>query len=221
MIKTHFDDFIIQMRALDTGAELELEEIPAPTKLAPLAFAIAADLPMSEDFFLASDLTHTSSDTSDTSDASDSGEPGGSGDSADLEDELYVTGRFVLLADPNFHQAWQGEFRAVTFVRAPIDSQMAADPMLNDVGWSWMADALENSGARFTALSGTVTREASTSYGKLAPKPDQSEIEIRGSWTPVDGRELINHAKAWIRLLEMVAGTAPLPEGVSSLSKRR
>jgi hypothetical protein len=215
MIKSHFDDFIIQMRALDTRAELELEEIPAPTKLAPLAFAIAADLPMSEDFFLASDLTHTSSFSG------DSGVSGDSGDSADLEDELYVTGRFVLLADPNFHQAWQGEFRAVTFVRAPIDPQMAADPMLNDVGWSWMADALENSGARFTALSGTVTRVASTSYGKLAPKPDQSEIEIRGSWTPVDGRELINHAKAWIRLLEMVAGTAPLPEGVSSLSKRR
>jgi hypothetical protein len=212
MIKNHFDDFIIQMRALDTRAELELEEIPAPTKLAPLAFAIAADLPMSEDFLLASDSSAGSAGLDSSEDL---------GDSEDLEDEAYVTGRFVLLADPNYHQAWQGEFRAVTFVRAPIDAQMAADPMLNDVGWNWMEDALESSGARFTALSGTVTRVASTSYGKLAPKPDQSEIEIRGSWTPVDGQALIDHAKAWIRLLEMVAGTVPLPEGVSSLSKRR
>jgi hypothetical protein len=218
MIKNHFDDFIIQMRALDTRAELELEEIPAPTKLAPLAFAIAADLPMSEDFLLASDSSAGAADPA------GSGSSGSSGDfvsSEDLDDEAYVTGRFVLLADPNYHEAWQGEFRAVTFVRAPIDAQMAADPMLNDVGWSWMEDALENCGARYTALSGTVTRVASTSYGKLAPKPDQSEIEIRGSWTPVDGQALIDHAKAWIRLLEMVAGTVPLPEGVSSLSKRR
>jgi hypothetical protein len=215
MIKNHFDDFIIEMRALDTRAELELEEIPAPTKLAPLAFAIAADLPMSEDFLLASDSSAGSAGSAGLDSSEDLG------DSEDLEDEAYVTGRFVLLADPNYHEAWQGEFRAVTFVRAPIDAQMAADPMLNDVGWNWMEDALESSGARFTALSGTVTRVASTSYGKLAPKPDQSEIEIRGSWTPVDGQALIDHAKAWIRLLEMVAGTVPLPEGVSSLSKRR
>lgn len=185
MIKEFFEEFKDQMLSLELRNEILIEEVPPPTKLAPFAFAITADIPLGDD------------------------------------DDDYATGRFVLLADPQYKEAWQGEFRAVTFVRAPIEDEMAADPLLNDVGWSWLEDALTREDARAIALSGTVTRVASKSFGALAPQPDQSEIEIRGSWTPIEGESLINHARAWITLLEMVAGISPLPEGVASLTRRR
>ena len=190
-IAKFFTQFKDEMAALDLRSEILLEEVPPPTKLAPLAYAVTADIPLSED------------------------------EDPEGDDGDYATGRFVLLADPEYKEAWQGEFRAVTFVRAPIDDEMAFDPMLNDVGWSWLEDALRNEDASAIALSGTVTRVASKSFGQLAPQPDQSEIEIRGSWTPTEGALLINHARAWITLLEMVAGVVPLPEGVASLNRRR
>lgn len=190
-IAKFFSQFKDEMAALDLRSEILLEEVPPPTKLAPLAYAVTADIPLSED------------------------------EDPESDDGDYATGRFVLLADPEYKEAWQGEFRAVTFVRAPIDDEMAFDPMLNDVGWSWLEDALRNEDASAIALSGTVTRVASKSFGQLAPQPDQSEIEIRGSWTPTEGALLINHARAWITLLEMVAGVVPLPEGVASLNRRR
>jgi len=190
-IAKFFSQFKDEMATLELRNEVLLEEVPPPTKLAPLAYAVTADIPLSED------------------------------EDADNDDGDYATGRFVLLADPEYKEAWQGEFRAVTFVRAPIDDEMAFDPMLNDVGWSWLEDALRNEDAGAIALRGTVTRVASKSFGQLAPQPDQSEIEIRGSWTPTEGALLINHARAWITLLEMVAGVVPLPEGVASLNRRR
>ena len=40
------------------------------------------------------------------------------------------TGRLVLLHDPAGHEAWQGTFRVVTYVRAELEPEMAADPLL-------------------------------------------------------------------------------------------
>ncbi|MEY3076216.1 MAG: hypothetical protein RLZZ17_588 [Actinomycetota bacterium] len=196
MISQYFDDFIHQISLIPIRSEVIMEEVPPPSKLAPHAYAITAEIP-SRPF-------------------DDSGDG-----SFDDSDDYLATGRFVLLADPQYKEAWQGEFRAVTFVRAPIDDEMAADPLLNDVGWSWLKDSLESSEAHAIAMSGTVTRVASKSFGQLAPQPDQSEIEIRGSWTPTDGSSLVNHAKAWLALLEMVAGIVPLPDGVTALTRRR
>lgn len=196
MISQYFDDFIHQISLIPIRPEVIMEEVPPPSKLAPHAYAITAEIP-SRSF-------------------DDSGDG-----SFDDSDDYLATGRFVLLADPQYKEAWQGEFRAVTFVRAPIDDEMAADPLLNDVGWSWLKDSLESSEAHAIAMSGTVTRVASKSFGQLAPQPDQSEIEIRGSWTPTDGSSLVNHAKAWLALLEMVAGIVPLPDGVTALTRRR
>lgn len=59
------------------------------------------------------------------------------GDVALDENDDVATGRFVLLLDPEGQEAWDGNFRCVTFVRAAIDSDMANDPMLAEVGWSW------------------------------------------------------------------------------------
>lgn len=195
-IAKHFARFKDEMGTLDLRNEILLEEVPAPAKLAPLAYAVTADIPLAHHL-----ADHRAGDVD--------------------NDDNYATGRFVLLADPEYKEAWQGEFRAVTFVRSPIDEEMAFDPMLNDVGWSWLEDALRSEDADAIALSGTVTRVASKSFGQLAPQPDQSEIEIRGSWTPTDGSALIDHARAWITLLEMVAGFTPLPEGVAPLNRRK
>ena len=101
----------------------------------------------------------------------------------DPETEL-GTGRLVLLHDPAGHEAWQGTFRVVTYVRAELEHEMASDPLLPGVGWAWLTEALDGHGAGFTAASGTVTRVASESFGAIAGEPASAQIEIRASWTP-------------------------------------
>ena len=78
------------------------------------------------------------------------------------------TGRLVLLHDPAGHEAWQGTFRLVTYVRAELEHEMAADPLLPGVGWAWLTESLDSHQAGFTAASGTVTRVASESFGAIA-----------------------------------------------------
>ena len=73
-----------------------------------------------------------------------------SGDVLVGEDEL-ATGRFILLHDPAGNDAWGGTFRCVTFARADIEADMAADPVLPSVGWSWLTEALEAYGSGYTA----------------------------------------------------------------------
>jgi hypothetical protein len=71
--------------------------------------------------------------------------------------------------------------------------------------------------------SGTVTRVSSASFGKLSPRNDQSEIEIRASWSPIikDSAEMIKHIDAWCNLLGEVAGLPPVVEGVAPISAAR
>ncbi|CAB5239068.1 unannotated protein [freshwater metagenome] len=141
----------------------------------------------------------------------------------EAEDEL-ASGRFVLLHEPGGQDTWEGEFRCVTFVRADIDPVMQEDPLLPEVGWSWFLDSLSQTGCEFVAPSGTVTRVSSASFGKLSPRHDESELEIRASWTPIvtDSLELIKHIEGWCNLIAEVSGLAPVPEGVSAiLSARR
>ena len=40
----NFDDIIAQIRAIKPRVEILLEEVPAPQKLAPFAFAMTADV---------------------------------------------------------------------------------------------------------------------------------------------------------------------------------
>src|SRR5204862_2744529 len=62
------------------------------------------------------------------------------------DDDELGTGRFVLLHDPAGHEAWQGTFRVVTFVRAALEPDLASDPLVPSVGWSWLVEALEARG---------------------------------------------------------------------------
>jgi hypothetical protein len=134
-----------------------------------------------------------------------------------LEDA--ATGRFVLLHDPAGQEGWDGQWRCVTFARSAIDLEMASDPLLPEIGWTWLLEALKKNNCEFSAPSGTVTRVASASFGALADREEDSEMEIRASWTPTDGENLLSHVNAWLELLAMAAGLEPIPQGVSSIAR--
>lgn len=135
------------------------------------------------------------------------------------EDEL-ATGRFVVLHDPSFPEPWEGSWRVVSFARAELEPETGSDPLLGQVGWSWMLDSLRDAGAEFRAEAGTVTRVLSEGFGSLAEDGATVEIEIRASWTPT-GPDLGVHLSAWTDLLSTVAGLPPLPEGVVALPGQR
>lgn len=137
-----------------------------------------------------------------------------------VDGEEVATGRLVLLHDPVGHDVWQGTSRLVTFARAELDHDMAADPMLTAVGWSWLVEALEARGAGFTAAAGTVTRTSSESFGEMADKAPEAQLEVRASWTPAT-TALAAHVEAWTDLLCTAAGLPPLPAGVATLAGAR
>ncbi|WP_046919856.1 DUF3000 domain-containing protein, partial [Streptomyces stelliscabiei] len=89
-------------------------------------------------------------------------------------DEDLADGRLVLLHDPAGHDAWQGTFRLVTLVRAELEPEMAADPLLPEVCWSWLTGALQSRGLSYGEPSGTVTRASSHYFGGLATRPAAS-----------------------------------------------
>jgi hypothetical protein len=124
------------------------------------------------------------------------------------DDHEAADGRLILLHDPAGHEAWEGTLRLVTYVTAELDAEMAGDPFLPEVGWSWFIDALDHSGARYKAAAGTVTQTLSTRFGDLSGQPDSADIEIRASWTPAD-RDLQVHLDAWCALLASTAGLPP------------
>jgi Protein of unknown function (DUF3000) len=182
-----FAQALRDLRAARLRPEVRLTEVPAPSRIAPHAVAISAEVV-----------------TADTL---------GQGD------EL-ASGRFVLLYDPSEPDPWRGVWRAVTFARAVFDPELASDPMLGAVGWSWLMDALVNREATCVAEAGTVTRVVSESFAGLAERGATVEMEIRASWTPT-GPNVGAHLLAWADLLCTVGGLPPLPEGVTALPRHR
>jgi hypothetical protein len=136
-----------------------------------------------------------------------------------LDQDDLASGRFVVLHDPEGQEAWEGTFRLVTFVRATLEAELGADGLLAEVAWTWFGDALSDAGVVPIAAGGTVTRVLSQSFGALARRPDEVEVEIRASWT-APGPDLGPHLRAWATLLCASAGLPPLPDGVISLGSR-
>ncbi|WAL67647.1 DUF3000 domain-containing protein [Amycolatopsis cynarae] len=132
--------------------------------------------------------------------------------------DVLATGRLVLLHDPEGQQAWQGVLRLVIYVRAELDTELAADPFLPAVGWSWLTDALECSGAQFKALGGTVTETSSARFGDISGPPRSDDLELRASWTPAD-QHLEPHGEAFLQLMSSVAGLPPV--GVTLFEQRQ
>ncbi|GAA5146086.1 DUF3000 domain-containing protein [Nocardioides marinquilinus] len=138
------------------------------------------------------------------------------------------TGRIILLHDPAGNDAWEGTFRCVAYCRCEIEPEMVTDPMLAQVGWTWLTDALTSHGAEFVAASGTVTRVATESFGSMADDGGSAQIEVRASWTPapdadgvLDPADLGRHVEAWGELLCTAAGLPPVPDGVAVMPSRR
>ncbi|WP_407836732.1 DUF3000 domain-containing protein [Streptomyces sp. DSM 116496] len=145
-------------------------------------------------------------------------------------DEDLADGRLILLHDPAGHDAWQGAFRLVTLVRAELEPEMAVDPLLPEVCWSWLTGALDARGLTYGEASGTVTMAASHYFGGLGERRPATQIEIRASWTPREGvggvPDTAAHLSAWCELLCQIAGLPPVGPtetvtGVVSLPQRR
>ncbi len=140
----------------------------------------------------------------------------------DRDGEDVASGRFVVLHDPAGQDGWHGDTRIVSLVEAQVEAEMAADPALADVGWSWLLEALQAHDARHIGAAGTVTRTVSKRFGRLEDDDlDDSEVEIRASWSPVPGAadlDLGSHLLAWCDLLCSTAGLPP--EGVVQLADR-
>ena len=133
--------------------------------------------------------------------------------------EDVATGRIVLLHDPAGNDAWEGTFRCVAYARAEIEPEMANDPLLAEVGWSWLVEALAAHAATYLAPSGTVTKVSSESFGSMADEGASAQLEIRASWTPTG--DVGPHVEAWGELLCTAVGLPPVPEGVAVIPSRR
>ncbi|MDH6135780.1 hypothetical protein P3T37_005197 [Kitasatospora sp. MAA4] len=128
--------------------------------------------------------------------------------SVEVDGEEVADGRLVLLYDPAGQEAWNGEFRIVTMTRAELEHEIADDPMLSEVGWAWLTDSLQTHGAIAGEPSGTVSRSSSQYFGALSDRASSTEIEVRASWTPSDGR-FERHLAAWADLLCICGGLPP------------
>lgn len=144
-----------------------------------------------------------------------------------VDGEELADGRFVLLHDPAGEDSWRGDTRVVTLARAELEPELGADPLLPEVAWSWLTEALEGRGLSHREPSGTVTRASSSFFGGLADRPPRCEVELRASWTPTDAGEAGGHLLAWCGLLAQCAGLPPEGDGsgqgaaVTALPRRR
>lgn len=130
------------------------------------------------------------------------------------------TGRFVVLYDPAEPEEWEGPWRVVCFAQAPLEPEIGADPLLIDVAWSWLTDALLVHQAELHSLNGTASKIVSRGFGGLANEGEGAQIELRASWSPQTA-DLVPHFLAWSDLLTMLAGLPPSSDGVTVLPSRR
>ena len=133
--------------------------------------------------------------------------------------EEIAEGRLVLLHDPAGQEVWDGDTRCVAYIQAEVDAEIASDPMLAGVGWSWLIEALDSAGAEYAAEGGTVTRTTSERFGALTDHPVSCDVEIRASWSP--SGDLGPHLMAFGEVLCVAAGLPPIPPGVVQIPKRR
>lgn len=181
----------LSMESVDLRSELTVRKIPSPSGVAPFSIALAADVLAPE------------------------GATGHAG-----HDSIHGAGRFILLYDPEEPAAWGGAFRVVCFAQAPLENEIALDPFLADVTWSWLVDALDSRGAQYDNASGTATRTLSTGFGELTDQGDAAQIELRASWSPLD-TDMSTQLQAWGELLCMLAGLPPSADAVSLTAHRR
>ncbi len=149
-----------------------------------------------------------------------------------VADTEIADGRLVVLHDPAGQESWNGTWRVVLFASAELEDGMADDPVMTDMGWSWLEEALGERDLAVGSFGGTVTRTASKSYGVLGDRGPTGELEIRASWTPAveaphprlpspDPAVVIReHVSAWLDLLALITALDAQTEGVAPLRSR-
>jgi len=139
------------------------------------------------------------------------------------DDADVAWGRLVLLYDPDGQQGWDGSFRLVAYVHADVEPEIAADPLLGEVGWSWLSEALDTRVPGYAVPSGTVTRVITEGFGAKQDELPLNGFELRASWSPVgpagsngsagandlDSLDLSAHIAAWCDCLSAAAGLEP------------
>lgn len=175
------------MNAAKVRTEIELGPIRPPQRLAPYSYALGAEVRRPEPEIIPE---------------------GPEGD---------AFGRLILLHDPEGADAWDGTMRLVAYIQADLDPSEAVDPLLPEVAWSWLVDALEARTEHVTALGGTVTATTSVRYGDISGPPRAYQLEMRASWTATT-LALDAHVQAFCEVLEHAAGLPPV--GVTDLSSR-
>ncbi len=184
---TQFREAVAAMNAAEVRPEIELGPIRPPQRLAPYSYALGAEVRRPEGEIV----------------------PEGSDGDA--------FGRLILLHDPDGAEAWDGTMRLVAFIQADLDPAEAVDPLLPEVAWSWLVEALESRAEHVTALGGTVTATTSVRYGDISGPPRAHQLEMRASWTATT-LCLATHVEAFCEVLEHAAGLPPA--GVTDLSSR-
>lgn len=166
------------MGAATVHPGIELGPIRPPQRLAPFSYAIGAE------------VKHVETEV------------------VPEQSEGDAFGRLILLYDPNGDEAWNGTLRLVAYIQADVDASLAGDPLLPEVAWSWLVDALEARNEPLNALGGTVTATSSVRYGDIAGPPRAHQLELRASWTPTTV-ELASHVEAFGEVLAYAAGLPP------------
>lgn len=184
---TQFREAVAAMNAAEVRSEIELGPIRPPQRLAPYSYALGAEVRRPE------------------------------GEIVPEASEGDAFGRLILLHDPDGAEAWDGTMRLVAFIQADLDPAEAVDPLLPEVAWSWLVEALETRAEHVTALGGTVTATTSVRYGDISGPPRAHQLEMRASWTATT-LSLGIHVEAFCEVLEHAAGLAPT--GVTDLSSR-
>ncbi|WP_280828957.1 DUF3000 domain-containing protein [Mycobacterium sp. OTB74] len=182
-----FRTAVAAMNAATVRQEIELGPIRPPQRLAPFSYALGAE------------VRHPDAEV--VPERSD-------GD---------AFGRLILLHDPEGADAWDGTMRLVAYIQADLDATEAVDPLLPEVAWSWLVEALDSHADGLTALGGTVTATTSVRYGDISGPPRAHQLELRASWTATS-LELGPHVQAFCEVLEHAAGLPPA--GVTDLSSR-
>jgi hypothetical protein len=101
-----------------------------------------------------------------------------------VDDEEIASGRLVLLYDPAGQRGWSGPLRIIAYICADLDPEIAADPLIGQVGWSWLIEALDGRTAGYAEPSGTVTRVVTEGFGAKHGEPAATGFELRASWSP-------------------------------------
>jgi hypothetical protein len=134
-------------------------------------------------------------------------------------------GKFVLLFDPAGQPSWDGKHRIIGYVRAELEPEMTSDPLVNEVGWSWLTEALDARTTGYRMISGTVTTVVTQGFGSKQDEPTSTGFELRASWSPVISAEnsaaLDGHVAAWCDVVCAAAGLPPVAPGVAALRSPR